>query len=129
MAAGTGHSVDLANWLQRVVSFSSRQRDPQALYQAVLPTVYRQEHPHFMLYSWMPSSSFVSPVTGLGIVSSCLYTNLFDSWLSVVISLFIVQYIYTTSTFKCGLFHDWAWGEFPSMGSCPMVDSNCRPAG
>ena len=32
-------------------------KGPQALCRAALPTVYRQEHTHFMLYSCMPSSS------------------------------------------------------------------------
>ena len=98
VASGIGHSVDLATWLQRVVCFSSCRRDPQALCRAVLPTVYRQEHPHFMLYSCMPSSSCASPApAGSGVLSlfiyrligllsvSCIQT--LDCWFRVVISL------------------------------------------
>ena len=45
VALETGHVVDLLQRTSQVVCFSSRQRDHQALCQAVLPTVYRQDNP------------------------------------------------------------------------------------
>ena len=126
VASGIGHSVDLATWLHQEVCFSSRRRDPQALCRAMLPTVYRQEHPHFMLYSCMPSSSYTSPAPAgsgvlflfiyrlIGLLSvSCIQT--LDCWFRIVISL--LWYSTTTYyTLKCGLVRDWAWKFFSKHG-------------
>ena len=93
----------------QVVCFSSHQRDPQALCRAVLPTIYRQENPHFMLYSCMPSSSYASPAFLLGLGMS-VYIQ--ANWIDIELSSPFYSTVYLYYTLKCGLFHDWAGNFF-----------------
>ena len=105
----------LTSW---VVCFSSCWRDPQGLFRAALPTIYRQEHPHFMLLLHAKLKPALH-LPGLG-YCLCLYTDLLDCCLLTVYRLWIVDLelsspfystvycYYCYYTLKCGLFRDWA---------------------
>ena len=74
-AGGSGIGQFRPFLTSQVVSFSLYRKDPQSHCQAVLPTIYRQEHPHFIRIAAyhapiMPGQQLL----GLGIVSLCIQT-------------------------------------------------------